>query len=404
MKRLTKLFCVALCIAIGCIFAACGNTEKQHSCAYTAYGHDEVQHWKYCPGDNNIDPDSYEAHVESGTCVCGYVVPEKHTCAYTSYGHDEVQHWKYCPDDNNIDPDSYEAHVESGTCVCGYVVPKKTVLKYTFTGDERTRAGYAEGTVEIIPANGIRRNSDYKLYWGDDDGIFSNYYELGRGRGSGASLTIPVGENIAIPRGATKIYATENGRTLVSADIPAEKRYTAAPALTFASVSDVHVNYPEGGDFWTNALNEYQKAGVQYVIISGDLTSDGSQFPAYKAATENSNYTGLIFSSIGNHEQQAAGRAGNFKYAIYDGAGKVWVELDKAANYFDNVYAGDLNVTVNWFDAEGGSDTYYYYALIENNLYVFMDQMLSSTGNSSNQDNFSATQLDWVENVLNYYG
>lgn len=404
MRRLTKLLCVALCIAVGCIFAACGNTEQRHTCAYTAYDHDEVQHWKYCPHDNNIDPDSYEAHVESGTCVCGYVVPEKqHTCSYTAYGHDGTQHWKYCPSDNNIDPNSYAPHAESGTCVCGYVVPKKSVLKYTFTGDERARAGYAEGTVEIVPVDGVKSNAVYTLYWGDDDGIFDDYYELGSGKGSGNSLSISVGENIAIPRGATKIYAKENGKALASADIPLEKRYGNAPELVFASVSDVHVNYPEGADFWTNALNEYQKAGVRYVIISGDLTSDGSQFPAYKAATESSTYNGLIFSSIGNHEQQAAGRAGNFKYAIYDGNGKVWVELDKAADYFATGYAGDLNVTVNWFDAEGGSDTYYYYALIENNLYVFMDQMLSSTGNSSNQDNFSATQLDWLENILNIY-
>lgn len=407
MKKLLKWSSVVIClIALCMVAAACGGNE--HVCAYTEYDYNETEHWKYCPYDNNIDPNSNEKHCEGGTCVCGYVVPEKeeHICAYTEYDYDEMRHWKYCPYDNNIDPSSYESHCESGTCLCGYVVPFKSKIAYIFTGNEKDRAGYAEGNVSVIPDGGIKSGAVYELYWGDEKGIFKDYYSLGKGKGQGESLTIFVGENIAIPRAATMVYATENGKTIAAAEIPEAKRYHKTPELIFASVSDVHVNYPEGADFWTNALNEYQKSGVQYVIISGDLTSDGSdvQYEKYRSATEQSIYKGLIFSCIGNHEQQTAGRANVFRYAIYDGNGKHWVALDRASEYFSKGYRGSLNVSVNWFDAEGGNNTYYYYALIENNLYIFMDQMLSSTGNSSNQDNFSSVQLDWAENLLNLYG
>lgn len=406
-KKLLQWTCVIGCVAIICMVAiACGNNSV-HTCAYTEYGYNETEHWKYCPYDDTIDPDSYEEHCKSGTCVCGYVVSDKdsHTCAYTKYGHDDIRHWKYCPYDDNIDPASYESHCESGMCVCGYLVPFKSKLKYTFTGNEKDRSGYAEGSVEIVPIDGVKSDAIYELYWGDDRGVFKDYYSLGSGKGQGDSLTISIGENIMIPSRATKIYAAENKKVIAATDIPAEKRYNKTPELVFGSVSDVHVNYSEGADFWTNALNEYQKSGARYIIISGDLTSDGSdaQFEKYKSATERSSYTGLIFSSIGNHEQQYAGRANAFRYAIYDGDGKNWVSLDEAQEYFAEEYNGTLNVSVEWFDAEGGANTYYYDALIENNLYIFMDQMLSATGNSSNQDNFSSIQLDWVENLLNMY-
>ena len=404
MKKLLRRICVIGCIAMLCVFAAACAHNAGHTCAYTEYGHDETQHWKYCPYDNNVDPDSYEAHVAGGTCVCGYVVPEEHVCAYTEYGHDETQHWKYCPYDNNIDPDSYEAHSAGGTCVCGYAAAE--TVRYTFTGNEKDRAGYAEGRVQIAPTGGIQPGAVYEMYWGDDAGILEGYYSLGSRKGSGKSLLLSIGENIAVPRAATKIYITENGKPIDAVDIPTAKRYNKTPELVFASVSDVHVNYREGADFWTSALNEYQKTGVRYIVISGDLTSDGSdgQYAAYRSATEKSNYTGLIFGSIGNHEQQPAGRANAFRYSVYDGNGKHWVALDRAEAYFAEDYKGDLDVSVRWLDIEGGGNTDYYYALIEDNLYVFMDQMLSSTGNSSNQDNFSSKQLDWLEYLLNTYG
>lgn len=116
-------------------------------------------------------------------------------------------------------------------CVCGYLVPFKSKLKYTFTGNEKDRSGYAEGSVEIVPIDGVKSDAIYELYWGDDRGVFKDYYSLGIGKGQGDSLTISIGENIMIPCRATKIYAAENKKAIAAIDIPAEKRYNKTPEL-----------------------------------------------------------------------------------------------------------------------------------------------------------------------------
>lgn len=93
-KKLLQWTCVIGCVAIICMVAIACENNSVHTCAYTEYGYNETEHWKYCPYDDNIDPDSYEEHCKSGTCVCGYVDSDKdsHTCAYTKYGHDDIRH------------------------------------------------------------------------------------------------------------------------------------------------------------------------------------------------------------------------------------------------------------------------------------------------------------------------
>lgn len=221
-------------------------------------------------------------------------------------------------------------------------------------------------------------------------------------------LEIAISENVSIPADADRIVLvckSENeSEAVVECAIPAKKLPVKKnPEMIFASVSDVHVNYIEGADYWTNALNVYESYGVKYVIISGDLTVDGGQYGTYKSATEASDFKGLIFTCIGNHEQQETGRKSFFNNAIYDGSSKRWVSLPDAGSYFSTAYRGGLDVSVEWKDYEGNGETYYYDATINNALYIFMDQKLSATGNSSLQDNFSDNEIAWLENTLNKY-
>lgn len=288
---------------------------------------------------------------------------------------------------------------------------KNGKITYTPSGDEKNEAGYAEGTLVYKPKS-IKDGTVYELYWGNDDNILTNYYPISSVTVSEETKNIEfnIGENVAIPSAASKFFVTmkeseDSPCEIVSKlSIPKNKRIIETPEMVFASVSDVHVNYVEGAKYWTHALDYYEDALAKYVIISGDLTSDGSQFAKYKSATEKSKYTGLIFTCIGNHEQQKAGRAAVFEGAIYDGSCKKWISLSEAENYFKNVYSGGLDVSVEWSDIEGNDNTYYYAAKINGMKYIFMDQMLSATGNSSLEDNFSDAQLDWVEKMLSEKG
>lgn len=281
-------------------------------------------------------------------------------------------------------------------------------LSFTATGDEANLPGYAEGVLTYNHWTEV--GATYEAYWGNADGILPDHYFVAQGitYGKAEKLELNIGENVSIPADADRIVLVckngDNTKTVAECAIPTQKLPTVKkPEIIFASASDIHVNYVEGADYWTNALNVYESYGVRYVIISGDLTVDGGQYDTYMKATEASDFKGLIFTCIGNHEQQQAGRTAMFNVAIYDGAAKQWISLSDAGNYFSYKYNGDLDVSVFWKDYEGMGETYYYYATINNALYIFMDQKLYATGNSSLQDNFSDNEIAWLENVLNKY-
>lgn len=280
-------------------------------------------------------------------------------------------------------------------------------LSIEFKGDELNLPGYAESTITYKPSE--KENVEYySIFWANEDGILSNYYAIKTAPtlNRGEDVVISIGENILIPRDADRIVICDSDAPdalLAEALIPEEKRLKEDNSVIFASVSDIHVNYTAGAKFWTNALNEYEKAGVSYIAISGDVSEDGSEFPLYQSATESSNYKGLIFASMGNHEQTPKGRENFAKSAIYDGITKTWVSLSNADQYFTNDYSGTLDVSVTYNDIESNFTTCYYYATIGNSLFIFMDQMLASTGNSSKQDNFSVSQISWLSNLLGIY-
>ena len=119
----------------------------------------------------------------------------------------------------------------------------------------------------------------------------------------------------------------------------------------------------------------------------------------YVSAVENSNFSGVIMASIGNHDQTVVGNANFKRYAIYDGATKTWVGIDNAPAYFAQTYTGDLDITVSL----AGENLTYYFATIDNNAFVFMDQELGATGGTTTQDNFSKAQLNFVEEKLYTY-
>ena len=268
-------------------------------------------------------------------------------------------------------------------------------VSYSFTGNEADRAGYAEGTVAIANAEA---GQTYEFYWADKNGKLSGYRALGSVSLTAEQTTanLTVAENTMIPAGADRLIICITGSDEAAGTyLLGEKANTAELETKFAVISDVHTNYNQGENYLLDALEQFESEGVSYIIVTGDIGESDSDYAKYVSAVEKSNFSGLIFASIGNHDQTETGRK-NFKtYAIYDGSTKTWVGIDNAPAYF----AGNSNVAVEL----AGENLAYYVVTIGENAFIFMDQELTSTGNTPNQDNFSKEQLNFVEDKLYQY-
>ena len=280
----------------------------------------------------------------------------------------------------------------------GVVSADSPQINYIFSGYEAELPGYAEGTVTITP-NG--KTGYCILYWADGENILGGYEKIASVKiNANKPVEYKMVENMAIPDGAKKLaavfsssgtYKPENLSEAAIYDIPVEKQFNSGKLeMTFASVSDVHVNYNDsnsGSDNycgapykWTQALNYFAELDLDMVNISGDCTSAGgtSEYEVYAKSIADSSYDpNKIYMARGNHDSQE--NANYIKYSARDDM----VRPFENSPWFYVLKKGD----------EGEKD----------NLFIYLAQELSSISNTPSQDNFSAKQLDWLENLLKIY-
>ncbi len=272
--------------------------------------------------------------------------------------------------------------------------------EYIFEGKQADAAGYAQGRV-VINAAGNEDAGYFVLYWANDEGVLPDYEAIGSVEvNPGGSSVFEMVKNMAIPEGATRLAVfTSDSASVENTDIasafcitiPPEKRLAQkTPEFTFASVSDVHVNYNSGNpnsdnfcgapEKWTAALNYFARRGLEMVLISGDCTSEGgtSEYELYKSCIEASDFDAdRIYMARGNHDSQ---RNDNF---IRFTAHKDMVRPTEDSPWFYVLKEGK----------NGAKD----------NLFICLAQELDSISNTPNQDNFSDEQLDWLEKTLNRF-
>ena len=279
-------------------------------------------------------------------------------------------------------------------------VPYAVNVSYTFSGNEASRAGYAEGTVTVT--GDLVAGRVYHFCWANADGKLAGYRPLGSVTVSAgqSAVSLTIGENVAIPAGADRIAVYQNnGVQWAGYAMLGNKVNAGQLKVKYAVVSDVHTNYNQGEKYWLNALKQFEAEGVEYIIVSGDIGESNADYAKYISAAESSGFSGVIMACIGNHDQTTTGNI-NFKnYAIYDGSSKTWVAIDDAPAYFANQYAGDLDIAVY----TDGSNKAYYFATIGDNAFMFMDQELGPNGGTDSMDNFSQQQLNFVEANLYAY-
>ena len=271
----------------------------------------------------------------------------------------------------------------------GVLTGRNNLSTYQFTGDNATRSGYAQGTIAFSSAAG----TTYDLYWANDAGILADFEPLATLEATSSSTSFTIARQIVIPKGAASvaIFSGDPGAGLSGAydviEIPDAKQLNDETVYSFGSVSDIHVNYDNEGQNatgkWVAALNYYADLGVDNIILSGDMTSNGTtdEFTTYTDCVAKSNYDAdRIFEALGNHETQ---NVGNFLRFTSGGVEAGEVRPSPDTPWYYKIFPGK----------DGAKD----------NLFIFMAQELSSTGNSPNEENWSSGQLDWVEGLLRKY-
>ena len=252
--------------------------------------------------------------------------------------------------------------------------------------------GDGEGVITLSNLSGARYTS---LFFADDTAPLDGYEPLVQLFQASGSATVTLPKACLIPPQATHLALYETpGKvppdfTLAGAsavyEIPAAKRLAPdTPDFTFASVSDVHVNYDDNGygasNKWTAALNFFDEMNMDAVVISGDMTGSGSatEYERYRTAVEASTYdASRIIEAQGNHDSTQVARF--LSYTQSDGdvhpfEGSAWFYVLK--------------------EGQNGA---------RDNLFICMAQELSSTSGTPTTDNFSTRQLDWVEDLLETY-
>ncbi len=266
-------------------------------------------------------------------------------------------------------------------------------VDYQFAKTAADRPGDAQGTITLTPSKSGRTLGYYHLFFSRKGTILQDYEAIAVQKITGEDVEIELPYGMLLPPDATEILVFEDQsatrrsfqkETPAAAIVfPAQKCVTLGEIrYSFASVSDVHLNYADYGaaDKWTAALDFFAELGLESVIVSGDMTGDGTdaEYQAYLDAIEASYYSVEdIYEGRGNHDSQ---------------------RNDAFLEYTEN---GD--------EVRPFADAPYFYVLKEakgeykDNLFIFMAQELNATGTTHTQDNFSTAQLDWLEGLLEEY-
>lgn len=268
-------------------------------------------------------------------------------------------------------------------------------LKYEFDERIESLAGFGAGKVTITPGTQSPKSGWYALCFADDNGVLEGYEPIATVAITGKAVTVEMPYGMYLPEGATKLALFEGvskavntasiDKAAATLSLPENKKLELQnKELTFASVSDVHLNYDAhnygASAKWTAALNFFDKMDVDLVVISGDLTESGGKadYDRYTAAVSASTYpVEKIYEAKGNHDSPE-----NTLFM------KTTKGEDQIHPYTQSPYFHLLKKGEN-----GAKD----------NLFIFMAQELSSTSSSASQDNFSKTQLDWLEDLLIRY-
>ena len=177
---------------------------------------------------------------------------------------------------------------------------EETEYSFELTLDENASLGLLSGVITQKPSG-----EKYELYFGNESGMLEGYTKIGEGEGD---FTL---EGVVVPPEATRVIILV-GEDEFFVEIPEECLLFGKDAFIFGVLSDVHYNkyYSDGENddalfAFDNALDYFDKIGVQMVGVTGDLSNDGEESALinYSEAISGRDYP--VFAVVGNHDMPA---------------------------------------------------------------------------------------------------
>ncbi len=241
---------------------------------------------------------------------------------------------------------------------------------YDFTGDHAKDPGYACGTVTL------KGKDVYTLCWADENGALVDYEEIAV-IDAMKKNTFVFEKSIAIPQQATRLLLRSENTEVDSIVLPEEKLLAGTPDVSFASVSDIHLNYNHlnASAKWRSALKWFKELELPFVVSAGDIGEKGSEseYKQYIRCIESAGYTQAeVHEAMGNHDTP------NLESFL--------------ATTAEGVHSG--------------SEPYYYILKQgegRDNLFIFMASQITEIAATNTQDNFTVEQMNWVEELVKDY-
>ena len=278
-------------------------------------------------------------------------------------------------------------------------------LSYTFTGDEKDKAGFAQGTI-TLKASDSSSTGTYYLYWADNTKALDGYRYISYVSATTSGSNVYMVAHTAIPADATKLIAIKSNteptvKTVASAtavyNIPQSKQFTHSSSqkkYSFASFSDIHIandsygsgRYPYDEVHLRKALDSAAARNVDFIITSGDNVNNQngdaennyvSEYKSYQKVLADSDYCNPIYEAIGNHE--------------------MWCTPSKATSAF-------IKATGLKCDSQSLNSNKAYYAFdepVSGDHFIMM--ALETNFYTNKYDEFSPEQISWARGLLDKY-
>ena len=279
-------------------------------------------------------------------------------------------------------------------------------LKYTFAGEESTKAGFAEGTISLSVTSDSMAGK-YYIYWADNTEALEGFREICTlNPTKSASATYKLLDHVAIPPKATKMIAIKSDsvpstKTVAKANAvinihSAKVNKNTEPLYTFGAFSDPQIandgyggpKYPHDETHWAQALENFDKRDVEFLVSSGDTVNDqnggityAEEYKVYQRILANSSFANPVWECNGNHDVHVTWHSGtpvNHKpFVMGTGVDSKAATIKANTPYFEMT------------EPKTGDH------------FIFMAQ---EDGFDTNQgDQFSDKQLAWLEGLLKKY-
>ena len=296
-----------------------------------------------------------------------------------------------------------------------------------------TTRGYADGTIRIhATEDGI-----YKVFWGDGDekklekdGVAYTQIANVVVKDNEGSYNL-VNDYTAIPAGAKTVLVYKKDQLQYVYALPEDKIFEESEnSYQFGSLSDPHfgrytsVYESDSAEALNSALEFYKEKGVNFVAVSGDITSVGSQkeLDEFNAVLEK--YPEVqVLTTIGNHDSRTT--ISNSNTSVLDTSVSRWynsisstyytVDEDGTVHNKLNGYpilANDAleNPIPTYYRAEAGGDPLEtevpgldFVTEAGGNIFIFFHE-IAQTGETFDVDKLITTgQMDWLEKQLETY-